>query len=372
VKVQYRCILLLFGMLAIPLMGCGLLDKLKGGDDDDSAAGDDDSADEDTSVPVRVEPARTGPLETTVRSSSTVESVHQVDLLCEVSGTVEIVAVEEGDRVRRGQLLARLDNPLQKGEHDRTLASFRKAEEDLQRLSSLHDKGFISENEWQEAVHAHQLAQTSYDQARAALDDTELRAPFDGTIALREIEVGENVSVGKRVFQVVDLAHLEVEVHFAERYLARIAVGQAARVSSEFTGLAAEGKVIRIAPTVDAATGTVKVTVALQQDEPVFRPGMFVNVDVITATRDQALLIPKRAVVYEDGEPVAYVVREGLAVRVSLGQGQEQGDEREVPEGIADAEPVIVMGQTALRDGTAVNVVAGNGSANGNHKDETP
>ena len=366
---QYRGILLLLVVLLVPQIGCGLIDKLKGGDDDDSASDDDDSAEADTSIPVRVEPARTGPLETTVRSSSTVESVHQVDLLSEVSGTVVTVAVEEGDRVRRGQLLARLDNPMQKGERDRALASYRKAEEDLERLRGLHDKGFISENEWQEAVHGHQLAKTSSEQAQAALDDTELRAPFDGTIAFRDVEVGENVSMGKRVFGVVDLAHLEVEVHFAERYLSRISVGQNARISSEFTELAAQGTVLRIAPTIDAATGTVKVTVALEQDDPVFRPGMFVNVDVITATRDQALLIPKRAVVYEDGEPVAYVVREGAAARVSLGPGQEQGDEREVPEGIADGEPVIVMGQTALRDGTSVNIVAGNGS-NGGH--ETP
>jgi membrane fusion protein, multidrug efflux system len=164
------------------------------------------------------------------------------------------------------------------------------------------------------------------------------------------------------VFQVVDLSRLEVEIHLAERYLARIAVGQKARVTSEFSELVANGEVIRIAPTVDAATGTVKVTVAVQQDGVVLRPGMFVNVDVVTETREQALLVPKRALVYEDGEPVVYVARDGLATRVPLGPGQEQGDEREVAEGIEEGELVIVMGQTALKDGAAVSIASANGS----------
>ncbi len=368
-RCTWRFVLLL--CLLPALTGCAVLEKLKGGGDDDSAGrsdeSDDDSADAST-VPVRAEPSRLGLLETTVRSSSTVESVHQVDLMTEVSGTVTAVAVEEGDRVSRGSVLARLDSPLQKGERDRSLASFRKAEEDLERLRSLHDKGFISENEWNEAVHAHDLAKTTYEQAQAALDDTVLRSPFSGTVAFRDIEVGENVTVGKRVFQVVDLSRLEVEVHLAERYLTRIAVDQKARITSEFSELVTDGEVIRIAPTVDAATGTVKVTVAVQQEGVVLRPGMFVNVDVVTETREQALLIPKRAIVYEDGEPVAYVIREGLAARVPLGQGQEQGDEREVAEGIEAGEMIIVMGQTALKDGAAVSIAETNGS-NGKHED---
>ena len=358
-------LLVLLLCLLPALVGCAILEKLKGGGDDDSAgrsdASDDDSADAST-VPVRAEPARRGLLETTVRSSSTVESVQSVDMMTEVSGTVTAVSVEEGARVGNGHVLARLDSPLQKGERDRSLASYRKAEEDLERLQSLHDKGFISENEWNEAVHAHDLARTTYEQAQAALDDTILRAPFSGTVAYRDIEVGENVSVGKRVFQVVDLSRLEVEIHLAERYLTRIAVGQKARVTSEFTELVTEGEVLRIAPTVDSATGTVKVTVAVRQEGVVLRPGMFVNVDVVTETHEQALLIPKRALVYEDGEPVVYVVREGLSARVPLGPGQEQGDEREVAEGIEEGELVIVMGQTALKDGAAVSIAAVNGS----------
>ncbi len=347
---------LVASLLAAP--GCDRLATRLGGGDDDSAGSsdDDDSAGGPTRVPVRVQSARVGPLETTVTSSATVESVHQVDLITKVSGTVSALEVEEGDRVRRGQLLARLDNPLQKGERDRARASLAKAEEDLERLRLLHDKGFISDNEFNEAVHAQELARTTYEQAQSSLDDTVLRAPFDGTISARHIELGENVSVGKVAFSLVDLSNLEVDVHVPERYLGELTVGQAARVRSDFTDVEVTGEVIRISPTVDSSTGTVKVTVAVRQEGPQLRPGMFVNVAVITAVRDAAILIPKRAVVYEDGEPVAYVVRDDKAVRVRLGPGQEQGDEREVVEGIDGGEPVIVMGQTALKDGALVRV----------------
>jgi membrane fusion protein (multidrug efflux system) len=339
-------------LLGVGAVGCkGLMEKLNNGDSDD-----DDSAEEEATVPVTVQPARRGSVEATVGSSSTVASLHQVDLIAEVSGTVVGVKVEEGDAVAKGAVLATLDNPLARGERDRTLASFRKAEEDLERLRPLHAQGFISQNEWNEAVHAHGLAKTSYEQAQASLDDTVLRAPFAGTVTFREIEVGENVTVGKRVFQVVDMEHLEVEIHLPERHLSELRVAQMARIHSDFTDLSADGEVVRIHPTVDPATGTVKVTVGLRQETPVLRPGMFVNVDVVTATQDDAILVPKRALVYEDGEPVVYLVREELAVRVRIGPGQEQGDEREVAEGIAEGEPVIVMGQTALKDGALVTV----------------
>ncbi len=339
-------------LLGVATVGCkGLMEKMN-----NAASDDDDSAEEETTVPVRVQPARKGSVESTVGSSSTVASLHQVDLIAEVSGTVVSVKVEEGDAVGKGAVLATLDNPLARGERDRTQASFRKAEEDLERLRPLHAQGFISENEWNEAVHAHQLAKTSHDQAQASLDDTVLRAPFAGTLTFRDIEVGENVSVGKRVFQVVDMDNLEVEIHLPERHLSELRAGQKARIHSDFSDLSADGEVIRIHPTVDPTTGTVKVTVGLRQESPVLRPGMFVNVDVVTATQDAAILVPKRALVYEDGEPVIYVVRGEAAERVRIGAGQEQADEREVAEGVAEGESVIVMGQTALKDGALVTV----------------
>lgn len=351
-------LLLLCALLCPAWGGCDAIKKALNRGDDDDSADDDSGADVDASlVPVRVKPARSGQLETTVTSSSTVMSVHQVDLITETSGTCRSVQVEEGDVVARGKTLATLDNPLAKGERDRALASYNKAQEDLERLRGLHDKGFISDNEWTEAVHAHDLAKTTYEQAQASLDDTTIRAPFAGTISFRDLEVGENVTVGKRVFQVVDMENLEVEVHLPERHMPDLKAGQKARISSEFSDLTVEGEVKRIHPTVDPTTGTLKVTIGVTQEQPVLRPGMFVNVDVITSTLDQATLIPKRAVVYEDGEPVAYVVREDKAVRVELGEGQEQGDEREVADGIEPTDRVIVMGQTALKDGSAVKIV---------------
>lgn len=349
-------IVLLLCALACPVWGgCDAIKKAMNMGDDDSAEDDDSSVDA-SRVPVRVKPARTGLLETTVTSSSTVMSVHQVDLITETSGTCKSVNVEEGDVVARGKTLATLDNPLARGERDRSLASYKKAQEDLERLRGLHDKGFISDNEWNEAVHAHDLAKTSYEQAQASLDDTTIRAPFASTVSFRDIEVGENITVGKRVFQVVDMGNLEVEVHLPERHMPDLRAGQKARITSEFSELTAGGEVLRIHPTVDPTTGTIKVTVAVRQETAVMRPGMFVNVDVITSTTDAATLIPKRAVVYEDGEPVAYVVREDAAVRVPLGDGQEQGDEREVAEGIEPGDAVIVMGQTALKNGSAVKI----------------
>jgi membrane fusion protein (multidrug efflux system) len=341
-------------LLLLLLTGCGWA---RG--DDDSGRDDDDSAQEaPKATPVKVAAVEVGAIDQTIASSATVEAEERADILVEVSGTVEAIAVEEGDRVAPGALLATLKNPSLRGELQRAQVAFERAGEEFEALKGLMEQGFVARNDYDEAAHAYDTARVTFEQARDSEGAQRLDSPIRGTVSSRRIRYGEALSPGQLAFQIVDLDRLRVEVNLPEKDLARLAVGQRARIRSEvLEGVEAEGRLERISPVVDPASGTVKVTVAIARGDTPLRPGMFVNVDLVVATHDAALLLPKRAIVYDEGEPLAFVVRGETASRVPLELGFTDRDRVEVLGGVAAGERVVVVGQSLLRDGAEVRVV---------------
>jgi membrane fusion protein (multidrug efflux system) len=163
------------------------------------------------------------------------------------------------------------------------------------------------------------------------------------------------VTAGRPAFRVVDLGALKVEVNLPEKDLARVSPAQVARLRSEVLDeVEVTGKVLRISPVVDPASGTVKITVALDPSQRSLRPGMFVSVEIVTATHAAALLLPKRSLVYEAGAPFVFVVDDEKAVRRAVELGFAERDKVEVLSGVSEGEGVVVVGQSILRDGTEV------------------
>ena len=344
-------------LLALLLTACG---GAKGDESEgDSAEDDDDSAEEEAkATPVKIALVESGSIAQTIASSATVDAEHRADILVEVSGTVESIAVEEGDRVGPGQVLASLKNPMLHGELQRADAAFRRAGEEFEALQGLMDQGFVARNDYDQAAHTFDTARVTFEQARDSHAARELKSPIAGTVSSRQIRYGEALSPGRLAFQVVDLQRLRVEVNLPEKDLARLRIGQQARVRSEvLEGIEAPGRLERISPVVDPATGTVKVTVAIDRGDTPLRPGMFVNVDLVVDTHASALLLPKRAVVYDEGDPLAFVVQGDSAVRTALELGIAERDRVEVLSGLSEGDRVVVVGQSLLRDGAEVRVI---------------
>ena len=215
----------------------------------------------------------------------------------------------------------------------------------------------MARNAYEEAAHAHDNARLTFEQASQADAARTLRSPIAGTVSFRDLRFGEAVTAGRLAFRVVDLGALKVEVNLPEKDLARVATGQPARVRSEvLQDVEVHGTVQRISPVVDPASGTVKITVGLDPRQEVLRPGMFIAVDIVTATHDDAVLLPKRALVYEASEPFVFVVEGALAVRRSVELGFSERDRVEVVSGVAEGDRVVVVGQSILRDGAEVKV----------------
>ena len=255
--------------LCLFLVACSSEGEEASANDDDSAQGDDDDSaaaeeQEESVTAVRIAEVRVGTISESIKVASTVLADRRADVVLETSGTVSAIRVEEGDRVRKGRVLAKLKNPQLSAERSRTSANFSKAKEDFASVKSLHEQGYVARREYDDAKLAYETARSTFRAAKEADAARNLKAPISGTVSLKELRYGEAVSPGRLAFQIVDLDDLIVEVNLPERDLARLRVGQKALIRSELLeGVEAEGRVERISPVVDPQSGTVKVTVAL-------------------------------------------------------------------------------------------------------------
>jgi len=351
-----RYVLLAF-LLCAGLSACSGEEKKSDNDDDSSSSDDDDSADPDETA-VRVKEVIEGTIAEAIKAASTVLADKRADVVLETSGTVQALRAEEGDRVAAGRVLAVLKNAQLSADLERAEANFSKTRDDFSSVSGLFEKGYVARREFDEAKLALDTARATVEAAREADASRNVKSPIRGTVSLRDIRYGEAVSPGKLAFQVVDLRELLVEVNLPEKDLTRLRVGQEARITSELLeGEAASGRVERISPVIDAKTGTVKVTVTIDSTSQRVLPGMFVQLEIVVATHELALLIPKVALVYDAGKATVFRVVDGKATQLEITKGFTGADQVEVLEGLDAGDKIVVAGQGLLQDGAAVRIV---------------
>ena len=185
-----------------------------------------------------------------------------------------------------------------------------------------------------------------------------MEAPFNGVISAREVQVGARVATGTKLFSFVSLKDMVAKVFVPGRYLTVVNADQPATITSEFLpGKTYAAWVKRISTIIDPASGTFKVTVGVREPDDAIVPGLFVRASIVTEQRPNALLIPKRAVVYEGGSQYIFTVRNGRAKRIVLDAGFENPDQVEIRSGLNDGDAVVVLGQAGLKDNSPVKLV---------------
>lgn len=351
--------------------------------------------------------SRSGLLETLVVSGR-VLARSKASLGSPLTGRVEAVLVEEGDRVRAGQPLVRLDEReaaatlaeararLEKtriadrrgAREERRQAALRLAleERELSRVASLRAEGYVSEREEDDARKARDLAasalaaaearETAADAdgaderaAKAAVAAAEARlaqlrvvAPEPGVVLVRSVEPGDVVSPGKVLLTLALDRETQLLAQPDERNLPALRVGQRARASADaFPDRSFEAVVISIAPGVDLARGTVDVKLRVPAPPPELRTDMTLSVELEVARREGVLVAPLASVRDAATEPWVLVVRKGRALRVPVTLGARGGSVVELREGVAEGE-LLVLDAGAAKSGDRVRPLsAGNG-----------
>lgn len=349
---------------------------------------------EDEPTPIEVEAAVKGAIASRIRSTANLRALRDVTLQSQTQGVVTSIAVEEGDFVQAGQLLCRLDDrelqinlelarqrlaqtkvQLQSAKilQDKNKTQIENKRAELDRNEKALAEGLVSDTDV--ALLRNQLAELQHDErAQAAaveenqyrveeleseidrsevlVANTRITAPFAGRITERTVQLGQTVGTSDNLFRLATFSPLFADIFLSEQDSRRVRPGQEVEImlgSGETEK--AVGKVARVSPVVDDATGTVKVTAELHAKDSSYRPGAFVRVAIETDVRGETILIPKRAIVEQDGESFVFINDGETAERRTVELGYEDGDAIEVRSGVSAGEKVIVAGQGNLKDG---------------------
>jgi membrane fusion protein, multidrug efflux system len=310
-------------------------------------------------VPVETALVTRGEISAFLPFNATLETEAVVDIYPQTSGQVEALLVEEGQVVKENDILLKIEDRELKVDVEESLANYDHLKRNFERIDDLYKRSLVNKQDYETQAYQLDQARLKLERARIRLSYAMVRAPFAGVVSARDTQIGARVGSATKLFSMVKLDDLVAKVFVPGRYLPVVAENQAAIVTSEFLpDRSFKGWVKRISPVIDPKSGTFKVTVGVRGDKPSdLPPGLFVGVRVITDTRADAVLIPKRAVVWEGGDRYVFTVVKDRAVKKKLTAGYEDPNNVQALSGFEVGTPVIVLGQSGLKDGSLVRSV---------------
>jgi membrane fusion protein, multidrug efflux system len=316
---------------------------------------DDEEKDEEQEVvPVELARVEIRDVPSFLSATASLEPERQVEILTKASGQIGRLFAEEGDLVRRGQVLAILDGDAERVALDEVNIRSRNLEREFRRSETLYKNQGISDREFQEISFRYEEAEAQRRAAQLRLDNCEIKAPFTGYLAERMVDQGQHTLIGSKLFTLVDADPLLARIFLPEKEAIHIAPGQHLLITPDTApDLELTGEVLRIAPIVDVRTGTVKVTcrIAGQAD---LRPGSFVRVKVQTGLHAGVKVIPKLALVPEGGETYVFKAVADSVIKVGIKTGYTNGEYVEITEGLELGEEVVTVGTGSLKSGTRI------------------
>ncbi len=298
-----------------------------------------------------------------------------MDLAFRVSGIVEAItkvrgadgrlrAIQDGDPVRKGQVLARLREIEYRDQVADADAALRQARADYERASQLYENRSISKAEYDAAYARYTATQARRSQAAVALGDATLRAPLDGVILRRSAEVGSLAGPSAPAFSIAATRVVKVVFGVPDVVVARLKLGQTVPIQAEaLPGVSLEGRITRISPSADPNSRVFEVEAALPNPQGRLKVGMLATLRLWHETADPALVVPLAAIVRPAGDTATYavyVVADSSATTARLRRvrlGEVSGNLIAVREGLRAGEQVVVRGATIVTDGQAVQIL---------------
>jgi membrane fusion protein, multidrug efflux system len=257
-------------------------------------------------APTPVEVVRLAPavVKEDLQAVGSLRSNESVILRPEVSGRIAAIGFKDGQLVRKGQLLVGLDATLNEAEVAQARAEYDLALSNLKRSEDLASRKFISSSAQETATSNAQVAEAKLKLAQARLSKMRIVAPFDGSVGIRNVSLGDYVKDGTDLVNVEDVRILKVDFRLPERNYSQVHVGQTIEVVADaLPNERWQGRIEAINPKVDADGRSLEIRALLENTSGKLRPGMFVRVRVIVGERSNALLVPEEAIVPQGACP---------------------------------------------------------------------
>ena len=344
-------ILVVFTFSVLLIVGCGESGEMNAGE----------MKKKKDVVPVEISKVKRGDIQDMLQFNATLETENTVKIFSRLEGTIVNKPLEEGTFVSKGQVLTELDGREQRLAKEKALINYDKQKNEFARMEALHKKELISVEEYDKAKLTLGQMRVEFESAKLNYDYTRIKSPISGVVSKRLVNMGDRVSPGMEIYEVVNLKEKIAKIYVPENYLLMIRNGITAKfIADVHADKVFTGYVKRISPVVDPTSGTFKVTVAVKDNENFLKPGMFVNVQLVTDTHENTLYIPKTALVFNSDKAFFYTVeKDSIAIKHELKKGFEDNARVEILNPVDAGSHIIIVGQSGLKDSAQVKIVAG-------------
>jgi membrane fusion protein (multidrug efflux system) len=289
----------------------------------------------------------------------TLAANEMVEIKSETDGVVAEILFQEGQLVKSGDLLLRLDEVKASAALAEAEANFKLSRVTHDRSRQLFQDKLISQQEFDQAAALFQANQAGVEMRKRELKDARIVAPFDGVVSTRQVSPGQVISKNTTLTWLVDLDPVKVELGVPERFVSQLKIGQKLQVTvAAFPARVFSGELFFVAPFVETVTRTALVKARIPNLQHELKPGMFANLDLTLRLKEQAILIPETSVMATGDRTVIYVVDAQDTAQIRpVKVGLRQAGMVEITEGLKPGERVVAEGHQKIRPGGKVKPV---------------
>ena len=286
----------------------------------------------------------------------TLQASEEVTIVSEIDATVVSLPFDEGGYVKKGDLIAQLDDSQLSADEMRTEALYNQSNSSYERIKAVVENNAATKQSLDDAYAAYKVAEANYKLAKAKLSKTKILAPFDGIIGARQVSVGTFLRAGQKITELANLDQIRVSFSAPEKYLAQLKRNSTVNVTSPvYPGYSINGQIIAIEPILDPSTRNLQIVARMQNPGQKFRPGMSANVAVVLSENKNALTIPNEAVFASGDQSFVFVVKpDSTVAQTPISLGLQMADVVEVKNGLSEGMEVVRAGHQKLFNGAKV------------------
>jgi RND family efflux transporter MFP subunit len=314
--------------------------------------------DEKPPIPVEVVKLTRGDIQKTYPTITSLEAENNVSVVARSSGILESILVEEGDHVKKGQVLAQLDVEQLSLEAKQFKATLNKLEGELTRQRSLFKKRLGSNDALEKAKYEFEAQTAQYQLSKLKLQYATVTAPISGIISERLVKQGNLISNNDILFKIVDPTSLKAVLFLPEKELSNISKGQPVLLSvAAYPNKIMQGTVERIRPIIDSDTGTFRVVAGINNNDELLQAGMFGRVELIFDVHRDTLLLGRETVITQDNRSHVFIIKNDIAIQTPIKIGFSEKGLVEVLGGLEDNDMVVSTGHQILKHEAKVEIV---------------
>lgn len=295
-------------------------------------------------------------LENKINTTGTLMANEEVELRAEIAGRVTGVLFQEGSRVEKGRLLLKLNDSELKAQLKRKESEEKLALSDEQRKKSLVEAKAISQEEYDKSLNALRIVQADMDVTKSQIAKTEILAPFNGVIGLRNVSEGGYVSPNMPAATMQEIDPMKVEFSVSEKYAHQVRDGLEILVQLGETRDERQGVIYAVESKIDPGTRTIRARARIPNPDGLLIPGSFARIEIILEEIPNAVVIPTGALIPELNSAKVFICENGAAKSVPVKTGLRTERSIHVTEGLKPGDSLIVTGLLQLSDGRKVQI----------------